>query len=142
MTRHQLDIRTYRNSDREDVINLWNKCGLTSPGNDPEKDISLKADYQNELFFIGICNSIIAATLMAGYDGHRGWFNYFGVLPEFQGKGLGREMADHAVQVLKKIGCPKINLQVRNTNLQVIGFYREIGFHDHEVTSLQMKLHE
>ena len=140
MSQNRLQIRIYNKTDAEEVVRLWEKCGLITPGNDPMADIRLKTEFQRELFFIGIHNSIIAATLMAGYDGHRGWFNYFGVLPEFQGKGFGREMSGHAASVLKKMGCPKINIQVRNTNLNVIGFYKEIGFTDHEVISLQMKL--
>jgi GNAT superfamily N-acetyltransferase len=140
MSHYRLHIRIYNDNDSEEIVRLWDKCGLINPGNDPMTDIRLKTDFQRELFFTGLYNSKIAATLMAGYDGHRGWFNYFGVLPEFQRKGFGREMANHAAAVLKKMGCPKINLQVRNTNMHVIGFYKEIGFTDHDVTSLQMKL--
>ena len=140
MSHSPLHIRQYNENDSEEIVRLWDECGLITPGNDPVNDIRLKINFQRDLFFIGLYNSKIAATLMAGYDGHRGWFNYFGVLPEFQGRGFGRELSNHAAAVLKKMGCPKINLQVRNTNVKVIGFYKEIGFNDHDVTSLQMKL--
>jgi len=103
-------------------------------------DIKLKTAFQRELFFVGTSESVIAATLMAGYDGHRGWIYYFGVLPEFRSKGFGRKMIIHAVDELKTLGCPKINLQVRNRNLQVIDFYKKIGFINHEVQSMQMRI--
>jgi ribosomal protein S18 acetylase RimI-like enzyme len=140
MSQDRLIIRIYNDSDAGEVVHLWNECGLITPDNDPMEDIKLKINFQRELFFTGLYNSKIASTLMAGYDGHRGWFNYFGVLPEFQGKGFGKQIANHAAAVLKKMGCPKINLQVRNTNISVIEFYKEIGFTDHDVTSLQMEL--
>lgn len=140
MPLNDLLIRAYNDYDKESVISLWEECGLTTPGNDPAEDIYLKTSFQRELFFVGTSGSVVAATLMAGYDGHRGWINYFGVLPEFRAKGFGRKMIIHAVNELKNLGCPKINLQVRNSNLQVIDFYKKMGFITHEVQSLQMKL--
>ena len=140
MLQNQLHIRIYNDMDKESVISLWEECGLTTPENDPVRDIELKTSFQNEFFFVGIYDSIITATLMAGYDGHRGWINYLGVLPRYRKKGFAREMILHAVKELKNLGCPKINLQVRNTNLSVIEFYKKIGFSGHEVTSLQMRL--
>ena len=140
MPHNDLLIRVYNDNDKESVISLWEECGLTTPANDPAKDIYLKTSFQKELFFVGTSGSVVAATLMAGYDGHRGWINYFGVMPEFRSKGFGRKMIIHAVNELKNLGCPKINLQVRNSNLQVIDFYKKIGFINHEVQSLQMRL--
>jgi len=140
MLQNRLHIRVYNDSDKESVISLWEKCGLTTPENDPDKDIDLKKSFQKNLFFVGICDSTLTATLMAGYDGHRGWINYLGVHPRFRGKGFGREMMIHAVKELKNLGCPKINLQVRGTNLSVIDFYKKLGFTDHDVISLQLRL--
>ncbi len=140
MPLNELHIRVYNDYDKESVISLWEECGLTTPENDPVKDIDLKRSFQNDLFFVGIYDSTLAATLMAGYDGHRGWINYLGVLPRFRREGFGRKMMLHAVKELKNLGCPKINLQVRNSNLPVIDFYKKIGFVSHEVQSLQMRL--
>lgn len=137
---HDLVIRPFKLDDQEPVINLWRECNLLFPGNDPYNDIRLKVAFQPDLFLVGICNSTIAATLMAGYDGHRGWLNYLGVLPSYQRMGFGNRIVLHAVKLLESLGCPKINLQVRNTNLAVIKFYRKLGFIEHEVSSLQLRL--
>lgn len=133
-------IRPFNHEDTEQVVNLWRECGLLFPGNDPYNDIRLKIAFQPELFLVGTMERKIAATLMAGYDGHRGWLNYLGVLPEFQRSGFGKRMIQHAADLLKSLECPKINLQVRNTNLGVIEFYKKIGFLEHEVSSMQMRL--
>jgi len=77
---------------------------------------------------------------MVGYEGHRGWINYLAVLPEYQKKGYGRKLVEKAVEELTRLGCLKVNLQVRETNLYVIGFYKHLGFKDDHVTSLGKRL--
>jgi len=133
-------IRQFIHEDTEQVINLWRECGLLFPGNDPHNDIRLKTSFQPELFLVGIYEKKIAASLMAGYDGHRGWLNYLGVLPEYQRSGFGSKIILHAINLLKNLECPKINLQIRTNNLSVIEFYRKLGFIEHPVSSMQLKL--
>jgi ribosomal protein S18 acetylase RimI-like enzyme len=47
---------------------------------------------------------------------------------------------EEAEKRLKAAGCPKINLQVRETNLDVIQFYQSIGFATDRVVSLGKRL--
>jgi len=136
----KLIIRQYEEKDKDEVIKLWGLCNLLFPGNDPETDIKLKVSFQGELFFVGELDNKIVATLMVGYDGHRGWLNYLGVHPDFQKKGLGSAMVQKAIETLKSMNCPKINLQVRKTNTGVMDFYKKLGFREHEVVSMQLKL--
>jgi ribosomal protein S18 acetylase RimI-like enzyme len=67
------------------------------------------------------------ATVMAGYEGHRGWLNYLAVAPGFQRRGLAREIVAEAERWLRNAGCPKINLQIRSSNKALIEFYRRLG---------------
>ena len=46
----------------------------------------------------------------------------------------------HAERLLRELGCPKINLQVRTSNSEVIAFYQRIGYAIDEVTSLGKRL--
>jgi len=41
---------------------------------------------------------------------------------------------------LEAIGCPKINLQVRNNNLEAMKFYEKIGYKIDEVQSMGKRL--
>lgn len=133
-------IRPYCPADEAGVIDLWQRCELTRPWNDPRKDIARKLSVQPELFFVGESNGQIVASAMAGFDGHRGWVNYLAVAPEQQGQGLGRQLMSHVEQALRSIGCPKLNLQVRAGNTQALGFYEAIGYGQDEVISLGKRL--
>ena len=71
---------------------------------------------------------------MGGYEGHRGWVNYLAVSPSYQNKGYGRQLMNAVEEKLEKMGCAKVNLQVRETNLEMIEFYKAIGYNlDHVI---------
>eukprot|EP00475_Leptophrys_vorax_P029039 TRINITY_DN42363_c3_g1_i1.p2 TRINITY_DN42363_c3_g1~~TRINITY_DN42363_c3_g1_i1.p2 ORF type:complete len:174 (-),score=2.49 TRINITY_DN42363_c3_g1_i1:6-527(-) len=106
-----VEIRPYRLEDEAAVIALWDRCGLLRPWNDPKKDIQRKLRDSPDLFLVGTIAGGIVATVMAGYDGHRGWINYLGVCPDHQRQGLGRQIMQAAEGRLRDCGVPKINLQ-------------------------------
>lgn len=136
----ELDVRPYHPTDEEQVIKLWQECGLVVPQNNPQRDISLKLQVQPELFLVGLVASEVVATIMAGYEGHRGWLNYLAVAPELQRQGVGRRMVEAATARLEAMGCPKINLQIRASNTAVIEFYKRIGFTMENVVSMGKRL--
>jgi ribosomal protein S18 acetylase RimI-like enzyme len=133
-------IRIYQAEDRSAVIALWKACGLLAPQNDPEKDIDRKTRCNPEGFLVGAVGGNIVATCMAGYDGHRGWINYLSVSPDHRRRGLGAQMLAAAETLLRKAGCPKINLQIRSTNTDALAFYAAIGFSKDDVVSMGKRL--
>lgn len=133
-------IRLYQSEDEAAVVALWQQCRLTRPWNDPHQDIQRKLAVQPDLFFVGVVDGAVAATVMAGYEGHRGWINYLAVAPEARGRGLGRLLMQHAEQCLAARGCPKINLQVRASNPAALEFYRRLGYLEDDVVSLGKRL--
>ena len=135
-----MQIRTYLESDEEAILALWKACGLTRPWNDPRKDIARKLAVQRELFFVGTVGDKIAASVMAGYEGHRGWVYYLAVDPEFRNRGFARTIMRHVEEHLLNAGCPKINLQVRSGNAAVLEFYSRLGYAQDEVVSLGKRL--
>lgn len=122
------------------VVDLWEKCGLVIPQNDPVEDIQKKLDFQPELFFIALLDGQLVGSIMVGYEGHRGWINYLAVLPSFQRRSYGRKLVNKAIVELRKIGCLKLNLQVRKGNAPVVEFYKHLGFKEEERISLGMRL--
>lgn len=135
-----LFVRAFDEADTDAVVTLWRRCGLTRPWNDPVRDIHRKLQVQRELFRVAEESQVIVGAVMAGYDGHRGSVNYLAVDPGRQGQGIGRELMRDVEARLLALGCPKVNLLVRTSNVQVIGFYRALGYSVDEVVGLGHRL--
>lgn len=135
-----MKIRVYQSADQAAVIDLWKICGLLAPQNNPLADIQRKLDDSPELFLVGTIGSQVIATVMAGYEGHRGWVNYLAIAPHLQKHGYGRQLMTHVENLLRERGCPKINLLVRTTNQAVVAFYQRLGFSCDEVVSMGKRL--
>ncbi|EEB77952.1 MAG: GNAT family acetyltransferase [Halioglobus sp.] len=135
-----MNIRTYQDSDEDAVIGLWNECGLVVAHNDPRKDIARKLEVGRDLFLVGVVNDQIVASVMGGYDGHRGWVNYLAVSPDQQRKSYGTVMMRAIEKILLVRGCPKLNLQVRRANTAIIDFYNSIGYGEDAVVSMGKRL--
>ncbi|MEM1113448.1 MAG: GNAT family acetyltransferase [Pseudomonadota bacterium] len=135
-----MKIRLFEESDRASVIALWEACGLTRPWNDPGKDIDRKMSFQPELFFLGELESEVIASAMAGYDGHRGSVFYLAVSPGHQSQGYGHILMQHIERRLISMGCPKLNIVVRSSNLDALGFYSSLSYEPDDVTSLGKRL--
>lgn len=127
-------IRPFERADTEPVVALWVRCGLTRPWNDPHKDIERKLTVQPDLFLVGVQDGAVVATVMAGYDGHRGWVNYLAVDPGRRHRGLAGRLMAAVERELTALGCPKVSLQVRAGNEVALGFYTALGYApDHTV---------
>lgn len=138
-----MKIRPYDIADQNAVIALWKACDLVKPQNNPIKDIERKLRVDPDLFLVGTSDTKsneIIASVMGGYEGHRGWINYLAVMPTNQKQGYGQQIMAAIEIKLNEKGCPKINLQVREGNDQVLAFYRAIGYGHDKVVSLGKRL--
>ena len=135
-----MQIRPFEDADEAAVIALWQAAGLTRSWNDPRKDIDRKRSVQREWFLVGTQDGAVIASIMIGYDGHRGWINYLAVAPDQRRKGHARTLMREAERLLAAAGCPKVNLQVRTSNASVIAFYEAIGYAQDAVVSFGRRL--
>lgn len=136
-----LIIRSYSNEDRPAVVDLWRRVFPDAPPhNVPEADIRRKMQVQPELFLVALEGSRLIGTAMGGFDGHRGWVYYVAVLPEHRRRGVGRALMQRIETELAARGCPKINLQVRDSNRRAAAFYRCLGYRVEDRISMGKKL--
>ena len=135
-----IEIRPIKSNEHQQLIDLWLECGLTRSWNKPEEDIQRKMQVQPELLLGAFQSGQLVGSIMAGYDGHRGWMNYLGVLPNFQRQGIGKKLVEAAENGLQKLGCPKVNLQLRYSNFVAQHFYRKIGYGEDAALSLGKRL--
>ena len=122
------------------MVSLWRACGLVVPWNDPAKNIRRKLRVQREMFLVGWRGSRLVATVMAGYEWHRGWINYLTVAPDYRRHGLGRRLMEEAEALLRGLGCAKFNMQVRSSNAAVVESYQRLGFSVDDVVSMGKRL--
>jgi ribosomal protein S18 acetylase RimI-like enzyme len=110
------------------------------PQNDPIEDIQKKLEYQPDLFLIALLDGKLIGSVMVGYEGHRGWLNYLAVAPNHQKKGYGRKLVERAITELEKLGCLKLNVQIRESNISAVRVYERLGFRNDHVVSLGLRL--
>ena len=133
-------IDLYQAGDQDAIVELWQQCGLVVPWNNPLTDIARKIADSPELFFTGRIEGKLVASCMAGYDGHRGWIYFLAVTKCEQRKGFAALLVAHVEAQLIELGCPKLELMVRDKNREVIEFYQAIGFNLDPVRVLSKRL--
>ena len=139
----QFHISEFNNSrHREQVIELWkNVFAYTASHNSPELAIDKKLQIKDGLFFVALKEQRVIGTVMAGYDGHRGWIYSMAVYPDYRKKGIGKALLSYAQDKLIKLGCLKINLQIMEGNEEVQKFYSANGFSVEQRISMGKKLY-
>lgn len=114
---------------RPAVIVLWQTVFTDMTGhNQPGLAIDKKLEMDDGLFFVALADDAVVGTVLAGYDGHRGWLYSVAVDPQHQRQGIGAQLIQHAEQALAQCGCMKINLQIVEANAQVSRFYEALGY--------------
>jgi len=123
-----LSITPAAEADLPDIAALWERCGLTRPWNDPRADMTLARRGANSTILVGKHGESVAASVMVGHDGHRGWVYYVAVDPAAQRSGLGRAIMTAAEDWLKLRGIAKVELLIRPENSAVQRFYESLGY--------------
>lgn len=128
MNEGQLHIRPYREQDYDQLVHLWQTCGLTRPWNDPAQDITLCLQTESSALLVGVCADRLVGSVMTGSDGHRGWLYYLAIEPDVRGRGFARALVRHAEGWLTRQGVRKVELMIRPDNDAVRAFYERIGY--------------
>ncbi|MGB4136276.1 MAG: GNAT family acetyltransferase [Microbacterium sp.] len=128
-----VQIRTFDRADTDAVIGLWREAGLTRPWNDPHADIERMLAVWPDLIIVAEDEGRLVGSVMAGYDGHRGWLYYLASAADRRGEGIGRLLTAEAEDRLIALGCPKVQLTVRPGNEIVFAFYDRLGYERFEI---------
>ncbi len=124
-----MNIRLYNDQDHDGVVQLWQEDEPNpSPWNDPREALRKKEDFQPGLLFVAEEGGVVVGTTMAGYDGHRGWIYSVVVSPVYRRQGIASGLLNFAEQELEKLGCTKLNLQVREGNDNAVALYKSLGY--------------
>jgi ribosomal protein S18 acetylase RimI-like enzyme len=138
-----VNIRVYLPRDEPQVVALWSAVFADDPPwNEPRAMIRRKLTVQPELFFVALAEAEVVGTVLAGFDGVRGWIHHLAVASQRRRQGIATQLMRAAEQGLAEKGCPKINLQVRATNEVVVAFYRSLGYAIEDRLSLGKRLED
>jgi ribosomal protein S18 acetylase RimI-like enzyme len=133
----KLLIRPFVEDDEPLVVSLWNEIfSEDPPWNEPRSIIQRKLTVQRDLFLVGEINNRVTATVIAGYDGFRGWLYHLAVHSHWRRRGFGTQLLLEAEKRLLALGCSKINIQIRSSNAEAIPFYKSLGYASEEHLSL------
>jgi len=98
------------------------------------RDISQRDNFVPEATWLALADIPGKPELPVGtiqglrLDTVEGAIQNVGVVPQFRGKGLGRELLFRALAGFQGIGCLKANLEVTIHNTGAIRLYESIGF--------------
>lgn len=133
----ELIIRAFQPADVEATLALWGtEYDPSRPWNEPRQAVVRKLARFDGQLIVGERHGELVATIAIGYDGIRGWIYSLIVAPQHRRQGIGRKMLAAAESKLQDEGCPKVNLQVRETNADVVRFYNRCGFATEDRVSL------
>jgi ribosomal protein S18 acetylase RimI-like enzyme len=114
---------------RREIIELWQVVfGYEAAHNEPNLAINQKLAVDDGLFYVAVVGDIVVGSIMAGYDGHRGWLYSLAVLPGYRHQSIGSDLVRTAERALANRGCLKINLQILQDNERVHNFYTTLGY--------------
>ncbi len=123
--------------DADGVVALWTEVfGAYHPSNEPRAYLARKLAYDPELVLVAREGARVVGTVVGGYDGVRGWLYHLAVAVSARRRGVATRLVAEVERALLARGCPKINLQVRGDNLEVIAFYKHLGYELEERASL------
>lgn len=126
---NEVTIRDYTAADGTAVVDLWQRVlPGTRAWHEPRLSTSRKVAQRDNLFFVAECQQQLAGTVVAGFDGVRGWIYRLAVTPELRRRGIARQLLAHAERALGQLGCPKINLQLLTSNAGTVAFYERCGY--------------
>ncbi|MHA2504078.1 MAG: GNAT family N-acetyltransferase [Candidatus Kariarchaeaceae archaeon] len=125
-------IRQFRDTDYHSLIQLWRDSGIGLTLSDIEEEIRVFARVNPSSFFVMTDVEKIIGSVIATFDGRRGYIYHLAVHPSRQRKGYGQKLMQHAENYFRSINVVKIHLMVDRHNSAVVPFYDKIGWQERE----------
>ncbi|MBA4321598.1 MAG: hypothetical protein C0408_02150 [Odoribacter sp.] len=122
-------VRSYRDGDYDQIAQLWKLTDMGSPtrGDDREtiEDSILIGGAMLILEEKG--SGKVCGTSWMTFDGRRIHLHHFGILPDYQGKGLSNILLKASLKFIKAKGY-QVKLEVHQSNIKAISLYKKWGF--------------
>jgi len=122
-------IRDYRPEDFASLLKLWQETNLAQPERGDNAEVIKRCNDQGGrlLLMEETENEIIIGSSWMTWDGRRIYLHHFGILPSYQGLGLGTELAEKSLEWIRQKG-QQVKLEVHKENHAAKRLYEKLGF--------------
>jgi ribosomal protein S18 acetylase RimI-like enzyme len=123
-----VEFRRFRMEDTEGLLALWRDGGIAAREEHPRRTIQKKMNHSPEAFWVAVSDGRVVGSVIAGYDGVRGWLYRLAVSTGYRRRGIGRALVERAEAWLRELGCAKVKLQIEPGDAAAVEFYRKLGY--------------
>ena len=123
-----MDIRAFRDGDGDRLRTFWLACDVRIRPGDDDRSLATVAARNEGLFLLAEENGHLVGSIVAAFDGRRGWLYHVATHPDERRRGIARTLVTMAEERLRALGCPKVNLIVWEENAHGMRFWEAIGY--------------
>ena len=126
-----IEFGHFRPTDYDEVMALWCATeGLTLRDADSREAIVRYLERNPSLSFVARDAGHLVGAVLSGTDGRRGYLQHLAVAPSHRGRGVGRALAERAVEALRSLGVTKCHLMVSQENAAARAFWEHLGWQE------------
>ena len=148
-------VSEFREGDYDAVVGVRRDAGLTLKPSDTLPELRKVVERNPGLFLVAEEDGAVRGAVIGAWDGRRAWIDHpppggepgraparagLAVLPDQQGRGLGRMLMDGLERRLAAVGATRLNLLVERNNAGVADFYRALGYAPDDLLFLTRRL--
>lgn len=122
-----VELRRFRPGDGPAMRALWAAVGMESTGDDDD-GLALLANRNPGLVLVATQGKELVGTALGAWDGRRGWIYHLAVAQAQRRTGLGSRLVHEVERKLRALGCPRVNVVVREGNDPGTAFWRAAGY--------------
>ena len=126
-TGHELVIREIRTADGDALRALWKSAGFRSVGDD-DRSLARLARRNPGLALVASEGGRIVASALGAWDGRRGWIYHVATAESHRRQGIASKLVETIEAGLGDLGCPKVNVLVRDESAGGRAFWKARGY--------------
>lgn len=125
----EFKIVPFEMKDYKEIYQLWQSCeGIGLSDADSHEQIQRYLDRNPGCSFVAQKDGKIVGAVLGGHDGRRGYLHHLAVHPSARKMGIGAELTEAVLRVLKRQGIERVHIFVYADNVEGIAFWERIGW--------------
>lgn len=127
----EIQTREFSIDDYDAAIELWQRVeGLDIAEGDDKESIRRFLGQNRGLSRVATDGLQMVGAALCGHDGRRGYIYHLAVDPKYQGRGLGKRLANECVDGLRRSGLQRAIIMVADDNPRGREFWKRCGWEE------------